>query len=35
MSVTYFDYAATTPVSPQAMEAGGGARHHIAHPASP
>ena len=21
MSVTYFDYAATTPVSPQAMEA--------------
>ena len=34
MSVTYFDYAATTPVSPQAMEAVVEALHHFGNPSS-
>ena len=34
MSVTYFDYAATTPVSPQAMEAVVEALQHFGNPSS-
>src|SRR5699024_2983612 len=34
MSVTYFDYAATTPVSPQAMEAVVEAMQHFGNPSS-